>query len=198
MSQKLILVDLDGTLIRKDSLKMFLWFIHPILDYLQRFAASLPVLIGWKLGKVDDGKAKESLLITFLKGKTQNEIEHSALIFSRDVLPKTLRKRFLDYLNQEKSSGARVLIVSASPDIYVSKFAEWLGFESIATKLDLTSKALGSFSSRNCKGEEKANRIKDYLNLGDYSIIEAYGDSTSDLPMIKLANQKGFTDSSFL
>jgi phosphoserine phosphatase len=46
----------------------------------------------------------------------------------------------------------------------------------------------GRFATPNCNGQEKVNRIKEYLNPEDYNPIFAYGNSSGDKPMLDMAD----------
>jgi phosphoserine phosphatase len=61
--------------------------------------------------------------------------------------------------------------------------------EVIATKLEERDGALtGKFASRNCYGEEKVNRLKEFFTDRGQVFITAYGDSNGDKPMLNYAN----------
>ena len=64
--------------------------------------------------------------------------------------------------------------------------ADGLGFDGLlATGLDEHSRVIV-----NCKGEEKVRRIREWLGAqdirADFAASFAYGDSASDLPMLRL------------
>ena len=51
-------------------------------------------------------------------------------------------------------------------------------------------KLTGKFSTKNCFGIEKVNRIKEKYNLSEYNVIYAYGNSSGDKEMLSIANEK--------
>ncbi len=76
------------------------------------------------------------------------------------------------------------IIISASYEVWVKPFCKRIGIKNvIATKTDENGKIIGS----NCKGEEKIRRL--YEEYGKIEINEAYSDSMSDLPMLKIAKK---------
>lgn len=111
-------------------------------------------------------------------------------VYSQTVVKKHV---YLDArrILQEKLSCGRVILVTASIECYVIPIAQALGIdEVICTKLerDSTGAFTGRIEGANCYGEEKVNRLKDYL--GDQcngSLISAYSDHQSDLPLLKFA-----------
>ena len=52
----------------------------------------------------------------------------------------------------------------------------------IASKYDIKK---GTIIGKNCKGKEKVKRLKEYYK--NYKVNNAYSDSMSDIPMLKLA-----------
>ncbi len=78
------------------------------------------------------------------------------------------------------------IIISASPEFLLLPICNNLNVKDlIASKVD---KHTGLFDGLNCHGEEKVKRLnKKYKNI---KVINAYSDSKSDIPMLKLANNR--------
>ena len=89
-------------------------------------------------------------------------------------------------LEQHRQAGRLVVIVSASPENYMEFVAPGLGADALLCTQLLSEMATGP----NCKGQEKVRRIEAYLaqaGIGpNWADSYAYGDSTSDLPMLRL------------
>ncbi len=188
--QKLALFDFDGTLIRHDSLFYFLRFFKGNLFFAIKILFSLPNLIRYKLGLVDNSRAKEKLISQFLKGISLDEMSDRCEEFGRDIIPLILNAKIVEKFHQHLSKGDRVIIVSASIYDWIIPWASQWNVEVLATKLDSKEGVItGKFDGENCNGEEKALRIKAHLELSDYNDIWAYGDSHGDEAMMKLANQ---------
>ena len=86
------------------------------------------------------------------------------------------------YLAQKKPDD---VIISASPAFYLKSFVEEeLGVRLIATAMDTHT---GKLPEKNCHREEKVRRFR--AVYGDAVPEEAYSDSDSDLPMIRLARK---------
>ena len=80
-------------------------------------------------------------------------------------------------------------MISASLDIWLKPWTEYLGVELICTKMKFEQGIFtGAFANANCNGNEKVNRIKALLRLEDYQPIYAYGNSSGDKPMLALAD----------
>lgn len=77
------------------------------------------------------------------------------------------------------------VVISASPEFLIERFSrETTGFKVIASKVD---KKTGQFQSQNCYGEEKVKRFREEYPVEDIECF--YSDSSSDLPMAKIAKQ---------
>jgi len=78
------------------------------------------------------------------------------------------------------------VIVSASPEFILLPLAQRLGIQKlIATRLD---KKTGRIDGKNCYGSEKVNRLQQ--EFSDVSIVAAYTDSLSDMPVLMMAQEK--------
>ena len=93
-----------------------------------------------------------------------------------------------------RERGARLVIVTASPDILVAPFARGLGADTlIGTELrfDEAGRVMGSFLGPNCRGPEKVRRLQRQFGE-DVRLTAAYGDTTGDREMLALADDKGY------
>lgn len=78
------------------------------------------------------------------------------------------------------------IIISASPEFLLKPICDKLKVKDlIASPID---KNTCLYHGKNCYGEEKVRRLKSKYK--DIEVIEAYSDSLSDLPMLKLATNK--------
>ena len=88
---------------------------------------------------------------------------------------------------------ARLVIVTASPEILVAPFGRGLGAETvIGTRLAVSEAGVitGALDGPNCRGEEKVARLK--AQFGDDVRLEAaYGDTDGDTAMLAIAEDPG-------
>jgi HAD superfamily phosphoserine phosphatase-like hydrolase len=86
--------------------------------------------------------------------------------------------------------GDDVWIVTASMKDWVGFWARRYGVPVIGTELEVNGEFLtGRMSTPNCRGPEKVARIRAAIDLGAYSKIYAYGNSSGDREMLKLADE---------
>ncbi len=87
-----------------------------------------------------------------------------------------------------------MILLSASPDLYVPRIAELLGFElALCTEIQWYSdprgedRLDGSLKTPNCRGEEKVRRLLALRRAYPGAQVVAYGNSASDLAHMVLA-----------
>ncbi len=144
-SQIALVVDLDDTLIRTDLL------LEQSLAFLKCSPFGMAKLVYWTV-----------------QGAIRFKIELArATKFDPSVLP--YRESVLNRLLEAKLGGRKLILASASPEVWVQQ---------VARHLDLFDHVLATNSERNLKGDRKRQEI--ILILGDQK-FEYWGDSESDL-----------------
>ncbi|WP_291493054.1 HAD-IB family hydrolase [Desulfurella sp.] len=187
----LALFDFDGTISTKDSTIEFTKYLKSKRDLLKGAIKLLPQIVLYKLNLYNDQALKESFIEYFFRGIDEEFFKSKAQDFSLNILPKLIRSVALDKINWHKTQKDRVIIISASFECILKPWCDKNNLELIATKLEFINHIVtGKLLTKNCKGKEKVNRIKELLDLNDYQLIYAYGDSRGDKEMLKLANKK--------
>ena len=183
----LYLLDLDGTLVKGDS---FFLFLKKALPYYHYYFCSL-LLIPFRL-LAYSFKCKHPKEMIFYSLFRNWHLDHLTAIgeevaakLDKDLFP--LAKKFI---LRKRSYKERFIVVSASLDIWVKPFCRHFDLEYICTETIFKNKlALGIFSTPNCKNKEKVNRIKQFLNVDEGIFLVAFGNSPSDIPMLRLAKK---------
>jgi HAD superfamily hydrolase (TIGR01490 family) len=188
--RRLALFDFDGTITTRDTLPLFIAHAAPRGAIALRAHRWLPPLMRCALGRITRQQAKEALLATFFQGCAQEALQSLGESFLPRLVDRYIRPAALRCLQDHLDKGARVLIVSASPEEWVRPWALSVGAECIATRLQYREgRFTGFFQGKNCVGIEKARRIKEVVGeINDYYSY-AYGDSKGDLPMLALADE---------
>src|SRR5690606_31169263 len=95
------------------------------------------------------GRIKAAATREFLKGVTQDRLEADARRFAETFAPKLFRPDALAVWRRWRATGAKTIIVTASPDTVVAPFARGLGADAlIATRLayDNRDRVIGVFA----------------------------------------------------
>jgi phosphatidylglycerophosphatase C len=175
--------DLDGTVVRGDSFVGFLGAC--LVQYPARLlrCVHLPiaVLIHF-LGFRDNSWLKTEFLKAIVGGMTRAEVESIASAFVEKLHRTRTKPGALEQIDDFIARGIDVVLVSASPDLYVDEFAARLGFTKVISTVVAWqgNLCLGTLDGGNCYGDAKRARIEERLGPVDY----AYSDHDSDLPML--------------
>jgi phosphatidylglycerophosphatase C len=189
-ARPLAVFDLDGTLLRGDS---FLPFVFGYARARRRRwpFITLALYLGLYAGRIlSDRAAKQRVLVSFLRGESRVAVaEYTNQFCERWVLPR-LRETVVGRLREHQAAGHRVVLLSASPDVYVRAVGTLLGIdEVICTRVRCTPDAWdGRIDGPNCKGPDKVEMLRRHLGVDLWPGESfAYGDSKSDLPILRWA-----------
>ena len=185
--------DFDGTITTRDTLFEFIRFCKGNIRFYLGIFINSPMIIAYKLGIIPNWKAKEYLLSYFFKGSPEDDILEKGRDFSKHVIPSIIRQEALNEIEKHKSKNTKIVVVTASFSIWIKPWCDSLNLELIATEYEVIKKVIsGKIQGINCHGPEKVKRIKKRFDLKNFSLVYAYGDEKSDLPMLSLADIKYF------
>ena len=187
--RQIAVFDLDVTLTRYDTYLPFLF------GYLRRNPKRiLPLsLLPFKLLAVWRWRnrrwVKQSFLTAFLGGEPKARLQQWAQLFADSIFAKAMRDPGLKRLRAHQDAGDRVVLASASFDIYVELIAKHLQIdEVIASNLRWDEQQnLAGIEGENCRHEEKLKRVKALLQQDSGDHVTAYSDSHADLPLLAWA-----------
>ena len=101
------------------------------------------------------------------------------------------RLKMKEKLHWHKENNHKIIILTASCNLWVEPWSKKYGYQLISTDLEFKDKKhSGNFLTKNCYGKEKVNRLSKVLDLKSFDKIYAYGDSESDRYYIDLADEK--------
>lgn len=185
--------DFDGTLTVDDSFTAFLkWRAGP-WRYGLGCVRLVPAGVAYLFHR-DRGRIKAAAVAAFLKGETRQVLEADAQRFADLAWERFMRPDALTAWAQWRHDGARLVIVTASPDLTVAPFARRLGADDLlGTQLgfDGEDRVTGAFACPNCRGSEKVVRLRAAFGP-DMKLRAAYGDTSGDTEMLAMAEQPGF------
>lgn len=184
----LALFDIDGTLTTADT--MFAFARHAVGQgrVLLALVVCLPWLVLMKLGLADRGTVKGRLLAVAFAGRSREELEEAAESFARTAFPLLLRPRGLDAIQTHREAGDRILLVSASLDLWLAPWARLQGLELLCTPTRWERGRFMGLAGPNCRGGEKVERVLAHLDERPARVV-AYGDSSGDIEMLAWADE---------
>ena len=102
----------------------------------------------------------------------------------------------LEKVNAKKSDGYKVILVSASPDVYLPAICEHLGFDGFLATKTLRDENLltGIFDGAVCNFDEKTRRIHEYLDGEKPEHSISYGNSKGDFEMLEFCDEAYFVN----
>ncbi len=185
----LVAFDFDGTITDRDSLQDFVRRMRGWTVCLKAYLACLPRLLWLDRGPVRRQAIKARFLASALAGLDRDQLQALADVYVREYLPGLLRPEMLERLRAHRRRGDTVVLVSASPSLYLQVWAHQEGIAQVlATELAFDGQ--GRFSglgSPNCWGEEKVRRLQMWLGQESVSLDMAYDDSQGDAAMLARA-----------
>ena len=192
--RKIYAFDFDGTLTTKDTLLEFIRFAKGSGQMFRGFLLFSPLLLLMKLHLYPNWKAKQQLFSYFFKGMNIDDFNALCTHFAEQnkhlLRPAGIEKVRLAIEEEQ----ATVLIISASIDNWVRPFFDEIDkkIQVLGTQIETKEGHLtGQFTTKNCYGQEKVNRLTAlYPHREAYELI-AFGDSRGDKELLDFAD-KGF------
>lgn len=185
--------DFDGTLTVHDSFIAFLAWRTPPRRLLAGLLKLTPAALRYLFDR-DRGRLKAAAVARLLAGTPRAELEAEAKRFADERWSRFIRPDALAEWIRWRDSGARLVIVTASPETTVRPFAERLGADDLlATRLafDGDARVAGPFDGLNCRADEKVRRLRERFGEG-VRLKAAYGDTSGDTAMLAIAEIKGW------
>lgn len=190
---RIAIFDLDGTITRTDT---FLRFLILALRRTPARWLRAPLLGIAVLLFVTKQRSNSWLKAYFLRQVVGGRPRLAVDACVRAHVEATLASHVLDpalaEIDRLKQAGARLVLASASPDLYVEKLAQHLGFDEVlCTRVgrDAFGAWTGALDGDNCYGSEKKRRVDAYLAAvgAGWDDVAFYSDHHSDLPLIEAA-----------
>lgn len=187
----LAVFDLDGTITRHDTL------IQYVLGYLKSrpwrlfgFLLALPAVLLYALGRSDRGALKGAVMHWTLGGSSRHDLDQWTARFVPRLLENGVFRQAMDQIAEHKRNGDVLVLMSASPDLYVPAIARHLGFtEATCTGVRWHGDRFdGRLTTENCRGPEKVRRFGELRARHGGLSSAAYGNADSDIDHLRLAD----------
>lgn len=186
--------DVDGTISRRDTLLPFLQRLCGAQRLARALARNGLALSRMAAGRVERDTVKDALLLGLLAGRHACDVREAGEAYAAFLVEHgRLRPDTVGRLDDHRAAGHRVVLVSASPEVYLTPLGERLGVDAVlATALGVGAdgRLTGRMAGRNCRGPEKVARLEAWL-AGDgpgAGFLYAYGDSDGDRELLARAD----------
>jgi len=189
----LALFDFDGTITVDPTYPAFVRFaVRPRRKLFGGFVLT-PLILGYRIGLLSDRQIRRAISRVGFWGEDPLRVRTLGADFARNAVPPLLRQEALDRIEWHKQRGDRVVVVSAALDAYIQPWCEAAGVEAVCTQLEIRNGRLtGKYLGGDCCGREKAKRVRERYQIGDYSQIYSYGDTDEDREVLDMATRKYF------
>jgi HAD superfamily hydrolase (TIGR01490 family) len=189
----LALFDFDGTITTKGA---YPDFVSLAIRRPRKIVGGLllsPALVGYQVKLVSDKAIRSAISRVGFWREEPDRVRRIGREYAERVLPGLIRPIARERIAWHKGRGDRVVVVSASLDVYLEPWCQAQGVEVICTELEAAhGRFTGRYLNGDCCGDEKARRIRQRYALADYETIYAYGDTEEDRQMLELAHRKFF------
>jgi phosphatidylglycerophosphatase C len=181
--------DVDGTLTTRDC----------VVPFLREFVGSA-TLVGAVVRRPGvaagalarrDRDALKALAVGACRGRPASEVDRAGRSSVESRARQWLRPDTTDRLRWHLAEGHRVVLVSASLRPYLEPLGEHLGVSDVLCttfEADGSGMLTGRLLGANCRGPEKADRLRAWLG-DERAEIWAYGDSSGDRELLALADR---------
>lgn len=189
----IVISDIEGTLTTGSSWKAlqkyYLTYLNPWVYriFLFRWLPRYPLV---QAGILDRKKAMAEWMrreINLLKGYSPDEFNKIAEWIVENEMWSQKREYLIKELEEYKTSGIKIVLVSSAYQPFVDRFADHIGADSIGSSLIYEENKLTGVSSPVNAYQQKADNI--LARYKNEKITAAYGDTISDLPMMELSEE---------
>jgi phosphatidylglycerophosphatase C len=186
--------DLDGTLTLGDT------FLGYLFAHLRRrpwriarcWRLPFEVTRFYATGRRQNERIKSQFLTAVLGGMSEGTLVEVTERFVSRILQQGLRPGTEQTLRRHRDAMHDLILLTASPDIYVCLLAERLGFHQVIctnVEWDGMRRLTGKLQGANCRGPEKLRRLQASLEgRRNNCFVVAYADEAADGPVLAWAD----------
>lgn len=198
-SQEIVFWDVDDTLLRGQSQKLFIAFMKAKGFVSWWFYIKLSCwFVLYKLHFVHDPTKVAQYAFSFLKGMTRDELASLVDEFFKEVLVLKIYQDAVKLNLDHQKEGRAIYLVSNAFDTLIERIAQELGARGyIATKLrDREGVLTGGIDGTINYGVQKAEHLRIYCVNNQISLEHSWGysDHVSDVPFLKLVRHPYFVN----
>ncbi len=206
MTTAIALYDLDKTITKRPTYMSFL--LHAAWRHERWRLLLLPGLLilfaAYLVRAMDRAKLKEAMQSILLGDAVPaGAMEAIAESFARETLSENVYPQAVARIARDRAEGRRLVLATASYAFYVLPLARRLGFDDVIatlSKRDEDGAILAEIDGENCYGPEKLRRVEAWAAEQDIDLASAdirfYSDSSTDMPVFDIADEKIATNPS--
>ncbi|PKF48658.1 HAD family hydrolase [Enterovibrio nigricans] len=187
----LALFDFDGTITNDDCFTAFVLFATSKKRKCLGFALIWPVVMFHKLGLLPASLTRPVVAKAAFWRRSVKSVDAQAQQFVDEYISGVIRPEAESTLKWHKAQGDVIYLVSASLSPYLTIWCRQQGVHLLCSDLEKRDgRYTGRYVSGDCSKERKALKVKNSIDLSQYSSIYAYGDTKEDLALLALADHK--------
>jgi len=182
--------DFDGTITRRDSLVPFVRRVAGTARVARAAVLEGPALARMTAGRADRDATKAAFLRRAIGGLPVERFHAAAPAFAHEIVTRRTRATIVERIGAHQRAGHELVVISASPVLYVALAAAELGIETtLATELEVDAhdRVTGAFVGANVRGAEKVRRLDAHLRDREV-VLWVYGDSAGDRELLARAD----------
>jgi phosphatidylglycerophosphatase C len=153
-------------------------------------------MAAYVLGRIDRGALKGAILRILFAGMSRARIQAHARAFAARVVPARMFPEAVAAIRGHVAAGDHVVVLSASPDLYVPEIARLLGaHETFCTPIRWNGDRLdGRLAGPNHRDREKTRVLTALRTAHPGLPVIAYGNSTPDLDHMRRCEEAVFVN----
>jgi HAD superfamily hydrolase (TIGR01490 family) len=189
----LALFDFDGTITYRDSFSLFVKYSVPKSKLIRGYLILAPFIIGYRFGLVSGTQLRRKIVSIGYKGEALACARRLGQAYAQEIIPGMVREEALKRIQWHLDQGDKVVIVSASLDLYLEPWCKKYGLDLICSRLETKGDRLtGAYDRGDCTADEKKARVLAAYDLKKYDKVYAYGDTEEDRELLQLADVRFF------
>ncbi|MEB5477446.1 HAD-IB family phosphatase [Acinetobacter sp. ESL0695] len=186
--QSLALFDFDGTLYLRDSFTKFIFYVLKSHYVIAKGIALIPWVKKYYLNLYPAPDMRKKLFYTMFEGLDAKQIHADGENYAKTLLA-DFNPILWAQLKQHQALGHRIVLVSASVDLYLKPLCDLLDIDLICSKVETVNGLLtGLYMGEDCSSDEKKKQIMKKYAINDYDIVYGYGNTHEDHAMLSLAH----------